>query len=240
MRRDSLPFETVGEMLEQLGNIDPRRVRSSPPPGLATEKDVLALLDRENRLYELVDGVLVEKVMGLKESMVAAHLVQVTRSYAETHDLGLVAGADGTMKLWPRLVRIPDVSFFAWHQFPDKQYPAVPIPELYPDLAVEVLSEGNTLAEMERKLKEYFLAGTRLVWFVDPDARTVEVYTSPDESTLLTEADTLTGGDVLPGFTLALKELFARVPRPSRSKQQSSTGRGKQKRRSNGRQKGKL
>jgi len=71
MPRNAVPFETVGEMLEQLGRIDPRRVRLRPPPGQATEKDVLALLDRENRLYELVDGILVEKVMGLKESALA-------------------------------------------------------------------------------------------------------------------------------------------------------------------------
>ena len=71
MPRTVLPFENVGEMLEQLGGINPRRIRSWPPPGKATEKDVVAILDRENRLYELVDGVLVEKVMGFTESALA-------------------------------------------------------------------------------------------------------------------------------------------------------------------------
>ena len=68
------------------------------------------------------------------------------------------------LKLMPRLVRIPDVSFISWDQLPAHEYPNDPIPELHPDIAVEVLSEGNTEEEMRRKVKEYFFAGTRLVW----------------------------------------------------------------------------
>ena len=79
---------------------------------------------------------------------------------------------------------------------------------LAPDLAVEVLSESNTPAEMARKRQEYFTAGVRLVWFVDPDARTEEVYTAPDQSTVVNEEGTLDGGAVLPGFTLPLRDLF--------------------------------
>jgi Uma2 family endonuclease len=80
-----------------------------------------------------------------------------------------------------------------------------------PDLAVEVLSEGNTPQEMNRKLHEYFQAGTRLVWYVDPAARTVTVYESIDRATPLGEHDVLDGGDVLPGFKLSIGELFRRA-----------------------------
>jgi Uma2 family endonuclease len=215
MPRRTVPFENVGEMLEQLGGIDPRRVRSWPPPGKATEKDLLALLDHGNRLYELVDGVLVEKVMGLTESLVAGDIHTALNLFVKSRDLGLLPGADGTLKLLEKLVRIPDVSFISWTQLPRREYPSEPMPRLYPDLAVEVLSEGNTEQEMERKLREYFFAGSRLVWLVDPASRTARVYTSPDDSTTLTEADSLDGGDVLPGFSLPLKDLFARVPRPA-------------------------
>ncbi len=104
------------------------------------------------------------------------------------------------------------------------EYPSEPIPSLYPDLAVEVLNEGNTEQEMERKLKEYFLAGTRLVWFVDPESRTVRVYTSPEEPVTLKEGDTLSGADVLPGFALPLKELFARLPRPKPRRAANGSG----------------
>jgi Uma2 family endonuclease len=226
MPRSAVLYETVGEMLEQLGRIDPRRVRLRPPPGEATEKDVLRLLDRENRLFELVDGVLVEKIMALKESALAADLGGWVTPFVREHDLGIVAGADGTLRLMPRLVRIPDLSFISWAQLPSREYPAKPIPDLYPDLAVEVLSPGNTTEEMERKLKEYFLAGTRLVWIITPDSRTVHVYTSPDEWTVLSETDTLTGGDVLPGFKLPLKQLFARLPRRASQKKRRNGNHG--------------
>jgi Uma2 family endonuclease len=226
-------YETLADVLEQLGGIDPRRVRATPQPGKATEKDVLHFLDHHNRLYELVDGVLVEKIMGLMESAVAVDLIGYLSPFVRQHDLGAVAGADGTLRLMPKLVRIPDVSFISWAQLPSHEYPSEPIPTLYPDLAVEVLSEGNTKGEMELKLKEYFLAGTRLVWFVDPEARTVQVYHSPDEVTVLTERDTLDGGDVLPGFTLPVKELFVRVPRqkPRRGTNGKRPARGKRPRR---------
>ncbi|MBO0700947.1 MAG: Uma2 family endonuclease, partial [Zavarzinella sp.] len=83
---------------------------------------------------------------------------------------------------------------------------------------VEVISPGNTRGEMNRKLKEYFLAGVRLVWFVNRMDRTVTVYTAPDVSETLSERETLDGGDVLPGFRLALAKLFERVPQESAKK----------------------
>jgi Uma2 family endonuclease len=236
MPRTAPPFENVGEMLERLGNIDPRRIRSWPPPGQATEKDVLKILNREDRLYELVDGVLVEKVMGFTESALAAEIVRRVGNFVEAGDLGVVAGADGTVRLMPRLVRIPDVSFVSWDKLPGKVCPAEPIPDLVPDLAVEVLSEGNTEAEMERKFKDYFFVGIRLVWLVDPRDRTAQVYTTPERSTLLTESQALDGGDVLPGFTLPLSQLFARVPRPATTPKQGRRAGDRRKPRRDGKQ----
>ncbi len=66
---------------------------------------------------------------------------------------------------------------------------------------------------MERKLHEYFDAGTQLVWYFDHRKRTVKVYTSPDQFTLLDESQTLDGGDVLPGLVIPLRELFERASR---------------------------
>ena len=85
-------------------------------------------------------------------------------------------------------------------------------PLLVPDLAVEVLSDSNTKAEIARKRREYFVAGTRLAWIVDPRTRTVEVYTSPDApDATLDQEQMLNGGTVLPGFSLSLAELFAEL-----------------------------
>ena len=96
---------------------------------------------------------------------------------------------------------------------PGRRIPDEPIPKLAPDLAVEVVSESNTRAEMVRKRDEYFRAGTGLVWEVDLRARTVAVYTSPDHSVVLRDADVLDGGAVLPGLTIPLSELFGELDR---------------------------
>jgi Uma2 family endonuclease len=101
---------------------------------------------------------------------------------------------------------------------PDETFPKEAIASLTPDLAVEILSETNTEAEMQRKLREYFEAGSKLVWYVDPEPRIVRVYTSPRRSVLLTEADTLDGRRVLPGFSLPIKKWFARASRKPRKK----------------------
>lgn len=201
---------TIADLLEQLG-VSAKRVRFQPALGTATEKDVLEIHAREGRLCELVDGVLVEKTMGFRESCLAIALGQFLLGFVRPRNLGLVTGADGMMRLAPRLVRIPDLAFISWERIPGKRMPTEPIPELAPDLAVEVLSEGNAEGEMNRKLGEYFQAGVRLVWLVDPDARAVKAYTSVDRYTTLDEKQTLDGGDVLPGFSLPLAQLFAEL-----------------------------
>jgi Uma2 family endonuclease len=199
---------TLDDLLQGLGGITADRVLWNPRPGTATEADVLTLHDREDRLYELVDHVLVEKVMGFTESLLASHLIRLLLNFLDLHPLGMVTGEAGTLRLAPGLVRIPDVSFVRWDQVGGKR-PRARVPNVAPDLAVEILSASNTAAEMTRKLLDYFTAGARLVWLIDPEARTVAVYTSPENSGVLTEADTLDGGDVLPGFRLPLREFFA-------------------------------
>jgi Uma2 family endonuclease len=89
--------------------------------------------------------------------------------------------------------------------------PQGPVPLLVPDLAVELLSASNTPGEMERKRREYFDAGVRLVWCVDIKTRTVAVYTSPGNPQVFSEQQVLDGADVLPGFTLPLGPLFAEL-----------------------------
>lgn len=203
---------TLADMLTHLGDIPPERIRMSPPPGMATETDVLQAKSRFNRICELIDGVLVEKTVGYYESLVAATLIQFLGRFVETHDLGIVLGEAGTLRILPTQVRIPDVCFISWEKFPDRQLPPEPVPRLAPDLAVEVLSPGNTEAEMWRKLHDYFAAGVRLVWYVDPRTRSARAYTAVDQCVALGEQDSLSGGEVLPGFELPLKELFAKAP----------------------------
>lgn len=224
---------TVADMLKRLGGISPRRVRMNPLAGTATERDLLAVLDHTNRLCELVDGTLVEKVTGYEGGYLALWLGGLMSVHAEEHDLGIAAGADAAVRLMPGLVRIPDVSFVGWDRLPKRKCPKKPIPDLVPHLAVEVLSEGNTPAEMQRKLREYFLAGVEIVWMVDPETRVVDVYTAPDKRKRLREADILDGGDHLPGFRLPLQRLFARIDMPSTRNRRPRRGRGTKSRRRN-------
>jgi Uma2 family endonuclease len=154
---------TLADLLERLGGIPPERVQFQPSPGTATEQDVIEIERRENWLCELVDGVLVEKAVGFRESLLSAALCVFLREFVVPRNLGLVSGADGMVRLFPGLVRILDVAFTAWDRLPNRKVPTDPIPALAPDLAVEVLSGGNTDAEMKHKCGEYFAAGVRLV-----------------------------------------------------------------------------
>lgn len=205
-----MTFDTLADVLAAVGDVPPERVRYRPAPGTATEDDVLEAEEKYGKLCELIDGTLVEKTVGFREAFLASHIGRLLGNHVEPAGLGYVAGADGTVKLFPGMVRIPDVGFYAKDKFPGGELPDEPIPELFPDLAIEVLSRSNTKREMDRKLKDYFFAGVKLVWYVDPETRTVEVYTAPDQMTRLTEADTLTGDPVLPGFALPVATVFAR------------------------------
>jgi Uma2 family endonuclease len=149
--------------------------------------------------------------MGFRESLLAGALIEVLRDFVKPRRLGVVTGEAGMVRLASGLVRIPDVAFVSWERLPGRRIPREPIPNLSPDLIVEVLSVSNTSEEMARKRQEYFAAGVRLVWIVDPEARTLAVYTEPAQSTVLQEDQTLEGGLVLPGFTLPLRALFAEL-----------------------------
>lgn len=208
-------FVTAAEMQEQLGGIPLERIRMVPPPGLATEQDLLRVLDSENRICELVDGVLVEKTMGYYESRLAAVLIGLLEKFLEQHDLGIVLGADGTLRILGDQIRVPDVAFLSWRHFPGRVLPAEPVPAIAPDLAVEVLSVGNTRAEMDRKLDEYFAAGVKLVWFIEPASQSATVYEGRQQRHGLSLADSLSGGEVLPGFELPLQQLFDKAGRRS-------------------------
>lgn len=203
---------TAVRLAERFGPIPMDRIRTSPPLGLATEDDVVEIHNRERRLCELVDGVLVEKTMGAYESMLAVEIAALLRNWVKPRKLGTVLGAAGMLRLAPGLVRIPDMAFLSMAKFPNGRFPKGAIAALAPDLAVEVLSASNTKQEMDEKLEDCFTHGARLVWYVDPEDRTIDVFTGPQNPRTLTEAETLDGGEVLPGFQLSIRELFAELP----------------------------
>ena len=209
------PTSTIADLLHDLAGVSPSRVLIKPAPGTATEQDAVDLDAHHGRLCELVDGVLVEKGMGYIESLLAAALIRHLGSFVATNNLGIVSAHDGMMRLFPGLVRIPDVAFTSWTRLPGGKIPRDAIAGFAPDLAVDVLSQSNTQGEMQRKRQEYFDAGVQLVWIVDPPTRTITVYNALESSRTLSESDTVDGGNVLAGFTLAVANLFSELDRQS-------------------------
>lgn len=209
-----LPAEwSVADLQAHLGGIPLHRIRLYPPPGMATEQDALDIADREGRLCEIVDGILVEKVMASFESLLACTLIHWLSGFLDKNPLGVVLGEGGALKILPRRMRIPDVSFIRWERFPHRKLPRDRVFRVAPDLAVEILSEGNTEGEMGIKVGEYFRAGVRLVWLIDPEARSARVYIGVDQCDVLDENGVLDGRDVLPGFQFRLRDLIDAVPR---------------------------
>jgi len=207
---ETRPAPTMADLLHDLGDIPPNRVLVRPYP--ATEEDVLRLDAQEDRLCELVDGVLVEKPMGLRESILASFIIFKLQEFVVPRRLGAVSGEAGMMKLRPQLIRIPDVAYIRI-QSTGPKIPNQPVPAIAPTLAVEILSAGNTPREIERKMGEYFAAGTELAWVIDPDTRTAEVYTAPTNPLRVDITGALPGEPALPGFSLPMKELFDELDR---------------------------
>jgi Uma2 family endonuclease len=200
---------TAGDLFERFGPIPLHRIRMEPAPGSATEADVVTIHDHEGRLYELADGVLLEKDMGIYEGHLTTLMMELLSAFVRTRKLGIILPPDGMARLAPGLVRIPDISFVSRGRLPGGKVPRVAMLDFGPDLAVEIISKGNTKKEMQRKLRDYFDANVPLVWYVYPQSREIHVYLSPDRINVLTERDTLDGGDVLPEFRLELGKYFA-------------------------------
>jgi Uma2 family endonuclease len=206
------PGKSLAEVLHDLGDISPGRI--GLPVGTATEQDVINAMEAANkRLYELIDGVLVEKDMGMPESVIASKCSHHLWSYLDENDLGVAFTADGPFRVRLGRIRFPDAGFVSWNRLSGHEVPDDPILDAVPDLAIEVISKGNTPKEMDLKLEDYFQAGVRLVWFLYPKTQTAVVYTSPTSKKVISKDQSLDGGKVLPGFSLPLKKLFAKARR---------------------------
>ena len=173
--------------------------------------DDLERMELDDRRVELIGGTLVEMTpTGERHSDVGAGFVARLWLHAVPSGLGRVYGADAGFVLFadPHLVRVPDAAFVRADRLPpDAERDR--FLRLAPDLVVEVVSPSDRPAAVTAKAMLWLDAGTRLVWVVDPCARTVTAY-GPDRSPLvLREGDVLDGGEVLPGFRLAVADLFA-------------------------------
>lgn len=202
-------MRTFADLQAELGGVPAHRILLYPTPGTATETDVLHHLDGDDkRLVELVNGTLVEKPMGAKESLMAGYIYAMLFVYVSPRKLGLIFTADGPFRMNFGNVRVPDVSFVPKSRFPGLKLPADKVCRQVPSLVVEVISDSNTKKEIAMKLKEYFALGVELAWVVEPKKDWVRVHTAPKVFTTLGSDESLSGGTAIPGFELSLTELF--------------------------------
>lgn len=160
--------------------------------------------------YELVKGELKRMApAGSEHGVFEMNLGSPLHQYVKAHNLGLVFGAETgfTIATDPDTVRAPDIAFVRRERIPKEGIPKGYWPGP-PDLAVEVISPNDTYEEVEEKVAEWLAAGTAMVWALNPRRRTVTVYRSLTDITVLTENDELTGEDVVPGFRCRVADIF--------------------------------
>lgn len=174
-----------------------------------TLKEFQRFPDDDPDRLELVRGRVVrEPPPGARHGDIAHRIGRILGNFVADGDLGRVADHAGfLLSEDPPTVRQPDLAFVPRESVPDEG-PPIGYWRVPPALAIEVVSPANTIIGMREKIRDYFDAGSREVWIVDPTGETVTVHTSPRDVRILTIGDRLEGGEILSGFTLELAELF--------------------------------
>lgn len=164
----------------------------------------IARPENADRLFELVNGEIVEKVPTQIHGVIAVNISTELKLYSRTKGGIVAVEVRHQIPDDEQNVYLPDVAYYA-----DESKPLVahgPVPYM-PDLAVEIQSPGDSLARMRAKARYYLEHGCLMVWLVIAEKRLVEIYAADSED-ILTESDTLDGGTVLPGFKIAVKDIF--------------------------------
>lgn len=189
--------------------VDPEVLR---PEHLATEADdPIVPPPGEDVFYEVVDGEVIEiPPMGTFEADIANLLAELINDHARPRKLGrafveVLYRIDADRKIR----RQPDVAFVSASRWPvGKRAPKANSWQVVPDLAVEVVSPSDLAAHLNRKISDFFQAGTVAVWVIYQETRQVYVYSSPTAVEILTPPAELDGGAILPGFRLPVARLF--------------------------------
>lgn len=176
---------------------------------LTTAEELFSMPDDGYR-YELVQGELRRMTpAGGEHGTITVNLAIILGQFIKAHHLGAAFGAETGFKIGsnPDTVRAPDFAFVRQQRIPPGDFPQGFWPGA-PDFVAEVISPSDTYTEVEEKVTDWLNAGSRMVWVINPRVRTVTVYTSLAEIIRLTASEELTGGDVLPGFSCRVLELF--------------------------------
>ncbi|MEX2307622.1 MAG: Uma2 family endonuclease [Pirellulales bacterium] len=177
---------------------------------IVTADELLVMPKGMGKRYELVAGELrVMSPSGWRHGMIVDNLEFLLGSFIRQNGLGRGFGAETgfLLKRDPDTVRAPDYAFIAKEHLPEMDPEEAFWPGA-PDLAVEVLSPGDTLGEVSEKIEEWLAAGCAAVWVIDPKLQTVTIYQSPTNVKVRTAGEVLVGDPVVPGFTCAVDEIF--------------------------------
>ncbi len=176
---------------------------------LITADDLLRLCSEGVR-GELIRGVLHQTVAtGAEHGKIVVNISILMGSFVKLSRLGWVIASDSGIRLEhnPDTVREPDFAYISAEKMPlDAHVPGYV--EVVPDLVVEIISPNDRPVAVHDKAQMWLRYGVRLVLLIDPDARTVTVMPHDGPAQTLTDADTLDGGDVLPGFSCAVSDIF--------------------------------
>jgi Uma2 family endonuclease len=163
----------------------------------------------EDALFEIIDGVRVEKVMGARELLLANVLAGMIKDSLGKKPAGL-AVVEMLFRLKPgsSRARCPDVAYVPYELWPERDIQEDEAWEIVPPLMVEIISPSNRANEIKEKIEEYFANGVRQVWIIYPRQRGIHVYTGPKSEQILDAGDFLEGGDLLPSFRISVGELL--------------------------------
>jgi Uma2 family endonuclease len=168
----------------------------------------------DDMLYEVVDGQVVEKTMGAFETGIASLLVEILGPFARANRLGRFFGEMlFRIDLTQDLQRRPDVAFVSHARWPfNRRVPNVPVWDMVPDLAIEVISPSDMMSAVLREVHDYFKAGVTRVWVIYPEQAEIYIYSTPQQVQVVGIGQELDGGDLLPGFRLPVAVLFEDEP----------------------------
>jgi len=185
----------------------PTYVPRMSPPALLTADELQHVYVPDKRV-ELVRGLLVVRELpGMRHARVAMDLALALGAHVRAAALGRVyAEAGFKLASNPDTVRGPDVAFIRRDRIPDPE--PTGFAHFAPDLVVEVISPGDRAGEVLAKVADWLSAGTRLVWVLDPARRVARVYRDDGTEQILTADESLDGGDVVPGFSCPVGEIF--------------------------------
>jgi Uma2 family endonuclease len=177
-------------------------------PAVIEPEDLLRMPDGDH--YELIDGRPQEKPIGAKSDEIGGLLLTHFNNFIRLKKLGRAYQSQTGFQCFPgkpKQVRMPDTSFVSAGRLPDDRSPEGYI-QVAPDIAVEVISPNETYEEVEAKVGEYRSAGVKLIWVISPKSKTVLIRRLDGTCAEVNKTGTLSGEDVLPGFTCAVAELF--------------------------------